>query len=456
MRPDIRSTRPIVERATDERLASGVARCTEFFGPGGWLLSSSFMRLSVPPLAAWLALLPSGCELDGPSQAAAATPAPIAPEPERSPEPRAPERHATAERPTPAQTPQLEAEPRAEPPAEPKAEPKAERLELTFVGDIIFGRYRSAGFVPIVADPTYDPFAEIRSALTSDVVVGNLETPVVEELPTSSPIDTPYRFGGSRAQVRGLLGDFTILSLANNHYFDLGVEGQRQSPRILAEEGIVPIGAARTEAPLHRVETHVAKGWRIGLIAVTTLLNVESPAEGPQVPYVELDELSAVLLPLVLRARVDHDLVVVVVHWGDEYFEAPSRGQKRAAHALLEGGVDMVIGHHPHVLQAIERHGDGLVAYSLGNFLFEHTTSKPRLLGVLRTAWQLAPGAAEPYLAAAVLHTAINERSPHPHPAPAKGKLATQVRERIAGLSAEQGTRWRRLAGTEDLRLVLE
>lgn len=411
------------------------------------------MRLSVPPLAVRLALLASGCGLDGHSQAAAATPTRIAAEAdlastpgdgsrEGSAQPPPAERHPAAERSTPASSP----------------EPKVERLELTFVGDIIFGRYRSAGFVPIVADPAYDPFAEIRPALTSDVVVGNLETPVVEELPASSPIATPYRFGGSRAQVRGLLGDFTILSLANNHYFDLGVEGQRQSPRILAEEGIVPIGAARTEAPLHRVETHVAKGWRIGLVAVTTLLNVESPAEGPQVPYVELDEVPTVLLPLVEGARAEHDLVVVVVHWGDEYFEAPSRGQKRVAHALIEGGVDMVIGHHPHVLQAIERHRDGLVAYSLGNFLFEHTTSKPRLMGVLRTAWQLAPAGAEtePYLAEAVLHTAINERSPHPHPAPAKGKLAAQVRERIAGLSATQGTRWRRIAGTEDLRLVLE
>lgn len=392
------------------------------------------MRLSFPPLVPLLAMLASGCALDGPSPAAAATQV----------QPAAP--------PGPAAAPA-----RVGPAAPP--EPKAERLELTFVGDIIFGRYRSAGFVPIVADPTYDPFAEIRPALTSDVVVGNLETPVVESLPATSPIDTPYRFGGSRAMVEGWLGDFTILSLANNHYFDLGVEGQRQSPKILAEEGIMPIGAARTEAPLHRVETHEAKGWRIGLVAVTTLLNVPGPAEGPQVPYVELDDMPEVLLPLVEQARAEHDLMIVVVHWGDEYFEGPSRQQRQVAHRLIEGGVDMVIGHHPHVLQAIERHGEGLVAYSLGNFSFEHTTSTPRLMGVLRTAWQLAPegpAPAEPHLAEVVLHTAINERSPHPHPAPATGKLARQVRERIVELSAKQGTRWRRLAGTEDLRLVLE
>jgi hypothetical protein len=416
------------------------------------LLSFVPMRLAFPPPVMLVALLASGCPRgDAPTPASGAVraqvpadgPARTAAELDRGPQG------------TRALAPRVE--PRI-PETSAIDEPKAERLELTFVGDIIFGRYRGDGsFAPIIADPTFDPFAEIRPALRSDVVVGNLETPVVEQLPDSSPLDTPYRFGGSRQMVHDWLDGFTIVSLANNHCLDLGVDGQRESPRILAEEGIVPIGAARTSEPLHRVETYSTKGWRIGLLAVTTLLNVDAPAAGPKVPFVELADMSDTLLPLVERARADHDLVVVVVHWGDEYFAAPSRRQQQAAHRLLEAGADVVIGHHPHVLQAIERHGEGLVAYSLGNFLFEHTTSSPRLMGVLRTVWHAAPEGAElggSYLVDAVLHTAVNERTPHPHPAPATGELSEQVRERIVRLSARQGSRWTRIAGTEDLRLV--
>jgi poly-gamma-glutamate capsule biosynthesis protein CapA/YwtB (metallophosphatase superfamily) len=418
------------------------------------------MRLSFPPPLVLLALLASGCPRnDDPTPRSGTVPAPAAAlDPGGTNDD--PDRESTEAR---APAPRIDLRPQApaidqRPVDGPPPAPKAERLELTFVGDIIFGRYRDDGsFAPIVADPAFDPFAEIRPALTSDVVVGNLETPVVEQLPEVSPIATPYRFAGSRRMVRDWLGDFTILSLANNHCFDLGVEGQLQSPKILTEEGIVPIGAARTDEPLHRVETYVAKGWRIGLLAVTTLLNVEVPAEGPQIPLVELADMPATLLPLVERARADHDLVVVVVHWGDEYFQTPSRQQQRVARRLIDGGVDMVIGHHPHVLQAIERHDAGLVAYSLGNFSFEHTTSTPRLMGVLRTTWQAAPEGATPsdsHLVDAVLHTAINERTPHPHPAPATGELAEQVRARIVRLSGRQGSRWTRIAGTEDLRLA--
>ncbi len=398
-----------------------------------------------PPWQLVVALvLGGGCD-----EGRVASPLPHEPA-QREPVPRAaaPAPAAAAARPDP---------PAEGPTAPARPEPKAERLALTFVGDVIFGRYRDGGFVPIVADPGFDPFAEIRPVLAADVVVGNLETPVVEQLPAASPLSTPYRFGGSRAMVRDWLGDFTVLGLANNHALDLGDDGQRQSPAILASEGIVPIGASRLEAPSLRVETHVARGWRIAFIAVTTLLNVPDPPGGPQVPFVAQDDAIDVLVPLVASAREGHDLVVVFVHWGDEYFAAPSPAQQRVAHALVDGGADMVIGHHPHVLQGIERHGSGLVAYSLGNFLFEHTTSVPRLMGVLRTTWEGADAAGPsgaPRLVDAVVHAAVGVRAPHPHPAPARGRLAEAVRERLVRLGLRLGTRWRRIPGTEDLRLV--
>ena len=142
----------------------------------------------------------------------------------------------------------------------PTATPKqAASLELTFVGDIIFGRYREDNnFDPIVdpskvtaVAPLAGPFAELDVQLRSDVLVGNLETPVIENLPQTSPIGSKFRFGAGRSDVQ-MLADagFAVLSLANNHYYDLRADGQLQSPKVLTDVGVLPIGASRTETPL--------------------------------------------------------------------------------------------------------------------------------------------------------------------------------------------------------------
>ncbi|NJK33282.1 MAG: CapA family protein [Deltaproteobacteria bacterium] len=331
---------------------------------------------------------------------------------------------------------------------------KAAELDLTFVGDVIFGRYRDNNvFDPIIEDG-FPVFDEIKPTLQADVVVGNLETPVVEVLPTKSPIGAQYRFGAGRDDVKVLTAaGFTVMSLANNHYFDLREAGQTESPRILSEEGIFPIGASRTEEPLYRVETLEVEGWKLGFIAVTNRVNAPVRENTPQVPYIELNDMPDQLLPLVEKARADHDLLIVAVHWGDEYVESPSIYHQKVARALIDGGVDMVIGHHPHVLQGIERHGEGLIAYSLGNFLFEHTGSPPRLTGVLRTTWKSGDAGARPCMSATVFHTAYNKRTPVPHPVPATGALGKQVRERLVGLSKKLGSSWVQIDGSEDLRL---
>lgn len=346
-----------------------------------------------------------------------------------------------------------------------QAADKADTLEFTFVGDIIFGRYREDNnFDPIVdsskvtADaPLAGPFAELELQLRSDVLVGNLETPVIEILPSSSPIGSKFRFGAGRSDVQ-MLADagFTVLSLANNHYYDLRADGQLQSPKVLGDVGILPIGASRTEAPLYRIESFEAKGWRIGFLSVTNRINtpVSSAAptpDKPQVPYIELVDMPDKLLPLVEQARASHDLIVVAIHWGDEYDEAPNVYQQKVAHALLDGGVDMLIGHHPHVLQAVEHYKHGVIAYSLGNFLFEHTGEIPRLTGVLRTKW--VAGKTQPCMSEVVFHSAYMKRTPYPHPSPATGAMGKQVRKRVVSQAGDLGTTFVEIAGSEDLRL---
>jgi poly-gamma-glutamate capsule biosynthesis protein CapA/YwtB (metallophosphatase superfamily) len=316
---------------------------------------------------------------------------------------------------------------------------RADAFELTFVGDVILGRYRDDGYDPI-PDGEHEPFAEVTELLRSDLVVGNLETPLVRTLPERSPVGARYSFGADAALARHLLpAGFHALSLANNHAYDMLAVGVEETPEILGELGIVPLGAASDEGDeAVRVETIEREGWRVGLVAVTTQTNVAPLPGMPPLPLVEPGELAARVVPLVEDARVAHDLVVVLVHWGIEYADEPDWVQQQAARALVEAGADLVIGHHPHVLQGIERHGHGLIAYSLGNFLFENVKEIPRQTGVLRVRYD-GRGCME----AAVLHPVFVKSVPIKHPVPATGFMAQQIRERVRLLSQRWSTRFR-------------
>lgn len=341
-----------------------------------------------------------------------------------------PARSAVAPQPVPTDIP-------APPSPEPAPEPPVvlEPLEITFVGDIIFGRYRGSGFDEIVGADDH-PFDDIAATMRSDLLIGNLETPLVRELPLKSPVGSKFSFGASKAMAQHLVdGKFDALSLANNHAFDQRTDGLVQSPLILDELGIVALGASRTELPVFRVETLERRGWKIGLVAVTTRRNAPQFEGTPIVPFLSTADLDATLGPLIDEARPSHDLLIVFIHWGEEYADAPETVQRRQAKKLLDRGAHLVVGHHPHVLQGIEQHGTGAVAYSLGNFLFENTHEVPRLTGVLRA--RFAVGAC---LEALTFHPAFIKRTPSKHPAPATGGIGKRVRDRMQKLSKDLGT----------------
>jgi len=333
------------------------------------------------------------------------------PEPAPAPDPVAPEPTTPSESETPS----------------PTLTAPSESLEMTFVGDVIFGRFRAAGFDPI-PERGHPVFAEVAELLRADLVIGNLETPVVRTLPQTSPIGSTYRFGASAEHVRHLAqAGFSAMSLANNHAYDLRGEGLAETPEILEELGVVPLGASTLEIPPVRVETIVEEGWRVGFIALTTRRNAPQVEGERQLPYLRIRDVTATVSPRIQEARADHDVLVVLIHWGEEYAEAPSRIQTIVAHDLIDAGVDLVVGHHPHVLQAFEHRGKGLVAYSLGNFLFENTHEIPKQTGVLRVRFR-ADGRC---LEQVRFHPAYIKRIPVEHPRPAGGWMGRKVRTRV-------------------------
>jgi poly-gamma-glutamate synthesis protein (capsule biosynthesis protein) len=271
-------------------------------------------------------------------------------------------------------------------------------VDLRAVGDIMLGRSvaqatQRSGF-------SY-PFAQVRLLLDGDLALGNLESPLTDRRSPMRP--GPYRLPAPPAFAAPLRASgFSVLSLANNHALDLGPDGLADTVKTLTTTGILPLGvgpaaaAARTAVVLH------IHGRSLALLSFNDVADPEDRAnEGQGWGRAWLDEAA---LDAVRQARGAADLVVVVVHWGQEYAAHPTARQRDWARKLIDAGADLIVGAHPHVLQPVEafttaRHS-GVVAYSLGNFIFDQsfsrTTSTGTVLRVLLDSQGVALVAAAP------------------------------------------------------------
>jgi poly-gamma-glutamate synthesis protein (capsule biosynthesis protein) len=326
--------------------------------------------------------------------------------------------------------------------AAPPEPARAARIELTFVGDLMFGGYFDDHYDPQQVE-RHDPLVDVDALLVSDLAFGNLETTITRKLPNhgNDHDGTGHkRFVTIPERVAVLARHhLKTVTLANNHQLDNDNKGLVETVEILGELGIAFVGAARSGPPRFRVETVDVKGWRIGFIAASTQMN-RSPRKS-LVPYVSANALRAELVPVIAGARADHDLIVLALHWGHEYEDVPARWQIDAAHAFVDAGADVIMGHHPHVLQGIERYRGGVIAYSLGNFVFPNAKERIRETGVLRLGFS---SRAKPCLDLAVFHPAIQIRSPLTHPVPANPSQHAFIAKRFFALSAARplSTKW--------------
>jgi poly-gamma-glutamate capsule biosynthesis protein CapA/YwtB (metallophosphatase superfamily) len=249
-------------------------------------------------------------------------------------------------------------------------------ITLAAVGDVIFGRYHAdRSYHPVSS--VADPFAGVAETLrAADIAFCNLETPMMAEPPSFSVFESlTFRADPDRAPVMARAG-FDVVSIANNHMTNISRTAPAQTRRNLERAGLRPAGAGATaEEAFHPAVVEV-RGRRVAVLAFTTWSNSgRTLTDAGAVAYTGTDGLLAAALPAVRAARAKFDYVVVSIHWGREHAPVPAPEQRRIARRIVEAGADVVLGHHPHVVQPIERIGRGVVAYSLGNFLF----GNPRL-----------------------------------------------------------------------------
>lgn len=162
-----------------------------------------------------------------------------------------------------------------------------------------------------------------------------------------------------------------LVSLANNHVFDYGLQAFCDTLDTLAAADIPYIGAGRDLAEAGRPVYFHAGGMKIAYVAASRaekyILTPQAAADAPGVLWCYEEEA---LLAAVATARQNADWVVVYPHWGTEYETGLEPGQEALAQKLVEAGADIVVGAHPHVLQGIAFYQGKPIAYSLGNFWF--------------------------------------------------------------------------------------
>jgi poly-gamma-glutamate synthesis protein (capsule biosynthesis protein) len=218
-------------------------------------------------------------------------------------------------------------------------------------------------------------FEKIAADLVADITFANLETPVDDRSPQSG-----YPKFNARKELLTALkkAGIGIVSVANNHALDAGPAGLQRTLDNIEAAGIAFAGAGRTRDEAKRARLVSARGITVAFLAYTYGTNAGMPRR-KRMPVVNIlrpgsAQDLALVAASVRKSRASADIVVVSLHWGDEYRSDPTPWQRQAAAALIEAGADIILGHHPHVLQPVESHAArdgrvGLVAFSLGNFI---------------------------------------------------------------------------------------
>jgi len=244
---------------------------------------------------------------------------------------------------------------------------KNEKKEIVLlaVGDIM----PTARVLPFIEKHGYDyPYRSTMELLKSgDLTIGNMEAPLTtsdgryenKKYTFKAPVETAIALKSA---------GFTHLSLANNHMMDYGIDGLTATLKALDDAKLNYAGAGRDLSEARRISYFEVKGKKIAFLSYSKTYPFEFYAtkeKGGTAPgyvaYVKRD---------IRKARKESDIIIVAFHWGAEKMETPKDYQRELAHLSIDNGADIVLGHHPHVLQGIEYYGEGVIFYSLGNFAF--------------------------------------------------------------------------------------
>ena len=254
--------------------------------------------------------------------------------------------------------------------------PDEKTIQMMFVGDTMF----NAEFLLPPHDneePDYY-LSEFKDLFKeADVVCANLECTLFRE---GSPLwpNAGFQLYSPPDKMLPLLKymNVSVLSMSNNHVYDYGIASLLKTKDLLGEHYIASFGGGKDELESRQPLLIEKKGLRLGFLGYSMHQTDRAPllifagTRSQQTPKNAASSAVEIMTSDIQSLRSTANIVIVSLHWGYEYFKYPSPAQIELAHTLIDAGADIIVGHHPHCVQGIEKYKAGTIFYSLGNFFF--------------------------------------------------------------------------------------
>ena len=233
-------------------------------------------------------------------------------------------------------------------------------FHMIAVGDVMTDRNVWGA---IQSNGAHSILAKVRGELAqADVRFANLECPLSTVGP-HDPSNCSFRADPRSIEVLRD-GKLDVVSLANNHFLNAGREAAVQTLSLLEKNSIAYTGAQRDRTKGSDPAFLTVNGLKLGFMAYTDLTFEHGS-------YSKVDPSRQQFVAQVQAAKAQCDLLFVSFHWGEEYQTLPSVRQRKLGHLAIDSGADVVLGHHPHVLEGVEDYHGHPILFSMGNFVFD-------------------------------------------------------------------------------------
>lgn len=243
------------------------------------------------------------------------------------------------------------------------------------VGDIALGDHPlCAGFGTHSRSRSRPPaflFEQVSGLLKrADLRFGNLECTISERGKRANDFHS-VQMRGWPEYLKGIVSSgFEVLNVANNHSMQHGREPFIETLSMLQQAGVKVCGVDGESGT--KPVTISVHDLRLVFLGYSL-----RPRQYFTAPPLYAEGSHDGMLADIRSVRKDNDIVIVSLHWGDEFIQRPSPVEVQQARELIDGGADLIVGHHPHVLRGVERHGRGWIVYSLGNFVCDMIWAEP-------------------------------------------------------------------------------
>jgi poly-gamma-glutamate synthesis protein (capsule biosynthesis protein) len=253
------------------------------------------------------------------------------------------------------------------------------KTTLSFVGDIMLTRGVKSSVNKNFGGDYSKLFVNLSELKNSDILMGNLEGDVSD---VGNNVGSAYSFRMDPIVLPVLKeAGFDIVSFANNHVGDWNMAAFKDTLSRLNDIGILKSGAGLNKEDATNPTIIEKNGIKFGFLSFSD--------KGPNWLEAKIDTPGILLAndpnlgDIIKNAKVKCDVLIVSFHWGEEYQLVHNKRQETLAHTAIDNGADVIIGHHPHVMEDTEIYKGKPIVYSLGNFIFDQNFSKDTMRGMV-------------------------------------------------------------------------